>query len=213
MSSSTETFTPDSLLAGDQQPILGEAETLAMGQNLTRGTALGKLLHANGGAVADGSNTGEGGIGSTDLGHKAKIGDYLITCVDIGTPAIFSVVDPDGNRLADAVAEVPYAGPIAFTITAYGVAFALGDLFTFTVSASSGYVTALDSDNVDGSEDIYGILAEDCDASLGATVCSVYTKGEFNTNAVDFAAGDAYTDFEDEARKIGIVFRTNLVVP
>ncbi len=207
MSSSTESTTYLNLLAGDQQDLVSEAETLDLGQDLAAADAVGKILRAIGVAAADTGNTGEGDISGEALGAHSKIGTYTATCTAIGAPAVFAVVDPDGERLADAVAEVAYDGPIAFLIEAYGVAFAVGDIFTVIVGAGSLEVTALDSTAVDGSEDIYGVLAEDCDASLAATPCTVYTKGEFNRDVVGFTGTDTYATYQAEARKIGIIFR------
>lgn len=213
MSSSSETYTPDSLLAGNQQPLVSEAATLAAGQNLTRGTVLGRNLRALGNADADAGNAGEGTIDDVAMGPKAKIGIYAITCIAAGPPAGFSVVDPDGIRLADAEAEVEYDGPIVFTIAAYGAAFEVDDAFTVEVEESTGYATAADSAGTGGSEDFFGVLAEDCDATDDAAPCAVYTGGEFNTDALVFgdeAETDTAETWRESARDRGIVFRTNL---
>jgi hypothetical protein len=93
----SETFTPDGLIAGDY-PIQTEAGTLITGQNLARGTVVGK-------------------------------------------------------------------------ITASGK-------FTTALSASS-----------DGSQAVYGILADSVDATSADKACVVYISGEFNTNAMTFGTG------------------------
>jgi len=210
MSSSSESFIYDNLRGGSALPLVTDAGTLQLLQDLTRGAVLGRVLRALGDALADSGNTGEGTIDDVALGAKSKVGIYTITCVAAGPPAVFSVVDPDGNRLADAEAEVAYAGPIAFLIEAYGVAFAVGDVFTVEIEAGSGELVLADSDAVDGSEDIYAILAETTDASLEAKVCPIYLGGEFNETACTFAAGDDADTFRDQARDLGILFRTNI---
>jgi hypothetical protein len=205
----SETFTPDNLFGGAVLPIPSSGETLELGQNRIRGTVLGKVKRIIGLAEADRTNTGEGTIGSEALGPKSKIGTYHLTCIAAGPPAVFQVVDPDGIRLADAEAEVPYAGPIAFLVEAYGTAFALDDAFTVEVEAGSGEVKLADKDAVDGSEDLYGILAEDTDATAAAAACPVYLGGEFSEAALTFAAGEDADDYRDEGRLLGILFRTN----
>jgi len=210
MSSSTETFTPDSLIGGAVLPFPTKGETLEVGQDLIRGTVLGKVLRVIGDADPDAGNTGEGTIAGAALGAHAKIGTYRAVCIDVGLPAVFAVFDPDGVRLEDATAGVAYAGQVEFEITAYGTAFAVDDLFTIAVDAGSGEVKLADTDNIDGTEAIYGILAEDTDASLAATECPVYLGGEFSEDALTFASGDTADDFRDAAREIGILFRTNV---
>jgi len=216
MSSSTESFTADNLFGGAVLPVPSNGETLELLQNLIRGTVLGKVLRIIGAATADPGNTGEGTIAGEALGPKSKIGTYVLTCLAAsalpGGVTNFSVVDPDGIRLADAVSDAPYTGPIEFEITTYGTDFAAGDLFTVAVEAGSREVKLADTANVDGTEDIYGVLAEDTDASLAAAACPVYLGGEFSEAALTFAPGDSADDFRDQARDLGILFRTNVAV-
>lgn len=206
---STETYSPDNLFGGAVLPVPSSGETLELGQNLTRGAVLGKVKRAIGLAEADRTNTGEGTISGEALGPHSKIGTYRIICIAAGPPAVFQVVDPDGYRLADAEAEVAYDGPIAFLIEAYGTAFALDDVFTVEVEEGSREVKLADKDAVDGSEDLYGILAEDTDASLAAAACPVYTGGEFSEAALTFATGEDADDYRYEGEPLGILFRAN----
>lgn len=210
MSSATETFSPDNLFGGAVLPVPSSGETLELLQNLTRGAVLGKVKRAIGDAAADPGNTGEGTISGEALGPHSKIGTYRIICIAAGPPAVFQVVDPDGYRLADAEAEVAYDGPIAFLVEAYGTAFALDDVFTVEVEAGSEEVKLASKTAVDGSEDLYGILAEDTDATAAAAACPVYTGGEYSEEALTFSAGEDADDYREEGAEIGILFRTNI---
>lgn len=207
----SETYTPDSLFGGAVMPVPSRGETLLMGAAvLPRGTVLGKVKRALGDVDPDPGNTGEGGITGAALGAKGKVGTYRIVCVAAGPPSIWQVIDPDGNRLADAEAEVPYVGPIRFLISAYGHAFAVDDLFTFDVDEGSGYVTPCYSGNLDGSEDIYGILAEETDPTAASVPCPVYLGGEYSEAALTFQFGDDADTHREAARALGILFRTNI---
>jgi hypothetical protein len=210
---STETYIPDNLFSGGVLGVPTDEGTLEMLQDLTRGTVLGKILRAIGAAAADPGNTGEGTIGGVALGPKSKVGTYTAVCISAAAPSKFSVVDPDGIRLADAEAEAAYAGPIAFEINAYGDPFALGDTFTVAVGAGSGQLKIADSDGVDGTEDFYAILAEDTDATAAATVCPVYLGGEFNESALTFHGTDDADTWREQARDLGFLFRANIAAP
>ena len=53
---------------------------------------------------------------------------------------------------------------------------------------------------------IYGVLAEDVDASGGAVEAVVYIQGHFNENAMDFGSSNAAAD-KDALRALGILIR------
>lgn len=204
---SSETYSYDNLMGGSQERIVNTAATLALGQNLSRGALLGRILRAIGAAAAGGGNTGEGTIGGEALGARAKVGTYELTCVEAGPPARWEVVDPDGIRLEDAYAEAAYDGPIAFLIEAYGAAFVVGDTFTVIVDAGTLYATQATLTALDGSAEPYAILAEDVDASLGAKVTTAYIKGEFAEDAVGFAGAETAADWRAECAAVDIYLR------
>jgi hypothetical protein len=72
---------------------------------------------------------------------------------------------------------------------------------------SGGNLTQLVCGTSDGSETPFGILAADCDASLGAKVCPIYIFGEFNQDAVGFSGSDTYTTFKAGFRDVGIYLK------
>lgn len=64
-----------------------------------------------------------------------------------------------------------------------------------------------DSAAVDGSGDIYAILAEDTDASSGDVVAPVWYTGEFNKSALTFGGTDTAATRKQDARNVGIFFK------
>lgn len=112
---------------------------------------------------------------------------------------IFSVHDPDGIRLADAVVGSAYANTqIGFTLNDGSTDFIAGDYFTIPVIAGSGKFVSLDKTAVDGSADPVAadivVLAADTDTTADA-VAPLYQSGAFNKAAVSFAAGTVAADY------------------
>jgi len=172
----------------------------------------------------DGSPLGSIAVGGTfdnhikfviaDSGEDFDIGDYFEVTVAQAVPAnglaTFSVTDPDGNRLADALTGTEYEGEIVFTLNDGTQNFDIGDTFTITVTVTDTgaeeLVTA-DSDNVDGSEEPWCILAEAKDASSAAKVAPVYLQGCFNQAALIFGTGDTYATHKVALRRLGIILQ------
>jgi len=144
-----------------------EQVTVLAGQNLVMGSVIGKIkigsVPTSGTA---GTNTGNGTCGSVTGGAKAKVGVYTLRCVGVAANGgIFSVRDPDGEALPDAVMGAYTNSAINFTLTDGATDFALGDSFTITVSAGSGKVKELNLTGIDGSEDAYGIMIAGVDTT------------------------------------------------
>ncbi|MEN6463642.1 MAG: head decoration protein [Syntrophaceae bacterium] len=148
-----------------------EVVTLALLQNLAVGAVLGKITK---GACpttgTEGTNTGAGTCTSVTAGAKAKVGTYTLKCIIAASGAgIFSVEDPDGFALPEAIVAVAYENDqINFTLNDASPDFVVGDTFTIEIAAGSGQVTTINFDAVDGSADAYGILAADTDATSAA---------------------------------------------
>jgi len=148
-----------------------EVVTVLSGQDLVVGAVLGKIkLGTCPTSGTPGSNTGAGTCTTVTAGVKAKLGTYTQKCLIAAAGAgIFSVEDPDGYALPDAIVGVAYVNDqINFTLNDGSPDFAVGDSFTVAIAAGSLSVRSIKSDAVDGSQDAYGILTADCDASLGA---------------------------------------------
>ena len=149
-----------------------EAVEVLSGQNLALGAVLGKIILGTCPSTgAPGSPiTGGGTCTGVTAGAKAKLGTYTLTCIIVQAGAgVFSVEDPDGLGLPNAVAGRAYTNDqISFTINDGSPDFVVGDAFTVEIAAGSLRVRAINFDGVDGSQDAYGILTAACDASGGA---------------------------------------------
>ncbi|GAB4368068.1 MAG: head decoration protein [Kiloniellaceae bacterium] len=154
---------PVTILAGD-----GADRALLLGQ------VLGKATKGTPVITPDGGNTGDGALGALTLGAKAMLGDYVATCIAAATNGgTFMVQDPDGRRLADAEVGVAYVSQdLNFTISDGAADWAVGDFITVSVPAGSGKVVAIDFAALDGTQDAYGVLAENATAPDGEDVVS-----------------------------------------
>jgi hypothetical protein len=168
-----------------------------------RGVFIGK--HVVGGAafatqikfaIADGSNA------------DFVAGDYFEVTVAQSVPAdglaTFSVVDPDGVALANAVVGTPYVGAINFTLNDGSNNFDIGDTFTITVSATLGNWKQAVSTAVDGSQAVDMILAEDADATSATQPVPVYLDGVFNEDAIIWGGADTANTHRQAMRDKGL---------
>lgn len=57
---------------------------------------------------------------------------------------------------------------------------------------------------VDGSQDVYAILAEDMDATSEDKTVTIYVAGDFNSNAMTFGADHTADSTRDAFRDLGI---------
>lgn len=209
----SETFSYQNLVAGDF-PRVTEAVVVASGQGaLAAGTVVG-LAPLSIAAVATEANTGKGLMGSVALGSKAKVGAYLVKCITAASGGgIFSVIDPEGVRLADATVGTAYAGPIGFTIADGTPDFAVGDLFTVTVSAAaSPKVKKVDSTAVDGSQHPHAVLSFAVDATSADAVGTVWLTGEFAGAALVFGGTDTTATHKAALRDLGIYIKSAVAV-
>lgn len=202
---SSDTFTPDRLVAGDMQ-LVPRTITLLSGQNALRGAVLGATSSAGtatGAAVA--GNTGNGTIGTISAGASAKAGRYRITCVEPASNAgSFAVEDPDGVQVGTATVGVAFTGPVNFTIADGATDFAVGDAFTIDVSALTKKYKLSAAAATDGSQVPDLILAEDCDASAGDATAVAYATGIFNESALILGSGHTADAIREGLRAKGI---------
>lgn len=149
-----------------------EVVTVLSGQDLVVGAVLGKIKLGTcpTTGTAGAGNAGAGTCTTVTAGAKAKLGTYTLKCLIAAAGAgIFSVEDPDGYALPDAIVGVAYVNDqINFILNDGSPDFSVGDSFTVAIAAGSLSVRSIKSDAVDGSQDAYGILTVDCDASLAA---------------------------------------------
>jgi hypothetical protein len=197
----SSSYVPDKLIAGCcDVDRFGKSITIKSGQGtLVRGTLLGAVLRALG-ATTPGANTGNGTVTGAALKAATKVGNYTLTCVAVAANGgTFSVVDPDGVRIADAKVGVAYnTRQIGFTINDGATDFVLNDSFTIAVAAGSGKFVMVDDASVDGSSDKaagdFVILADDADTTADVAA-PAYQAGTFNKAAVFVAAGTNVSDY------------------
>jgi hypothetical protein len=150
-----------------------EVVTVKLGEDLPVGQVVGiiKLGACPATGTAISGNSGAGTCTTVTAGSKAKLGIYTISCVHADAGAgLFSVEDPDGYALPNAVAGAAYVNDqINFTLSDGSPDFSVGDTFTVEIAAGSGSVVGIDPTAVDGSQDAYGILTAACDATSAAT--------------------------------------------
>lgn len=207
----SETFTPDSLIAGDK--VITKNGTLLTGENRTRGALLGKITL---GAVTEthAGNTGNGVLtpdANTPLLANAQAGVYKAVCIvateNLGT---FRVSDPKGNVLGDVVVGNTFANQIKFAIADGTNDFIVGDTFLITVAAGSGKYKLSAAAAIDGSQEPDAILVEATDATAEDIDVGLYVGGEFNENAITFGAGHSADSVRDALRDKGIILKKGI---
>lgn len=182
-----------------------EVVTVKLGQDLAVGAVLGKIKLGTCPATgtADAGNTGAGTCTGVTAGAKAKLGTYTLKCIHADAGAgLFSVEDPDGYALPNAVAGVAYTNDqINFTLNDGSPDFVVGDAFTIEIAEGSNQVVAIDFTAVDGSQDAYGILTAACDATAAAkeAVAIVRTARVVEANLVWPVTSPAVTDDQKAA--------------
>lgn len=198
-------FTRDNLVIRE-----GESEqgTIALGQNLERGALVGKITKSAGTPVAGVGNTGDGTVTGFALGAKSQLGNYLLECIaEAADGGTFSVIAPDGSRLADATVGTPYINQqVEFTVNDGAEDFDVGDTFTLPVDYGSGEFILSLASAVDGSQEGKNmrILAKDADASTEAVTRILYKTGTYNENAVTFGTGHTASSVKQGLYEVGI---------
>lgn len=215
MSSFEKTTAPqDGLIAGTL-PQLGQKVTLLSGEVRTRGALLGKITKGGASSAAkSGGNTGNGTFvldATTPVRPGAKVGVYTLRCINAATNGgTFRLEDPDGMVLGDftitggAGGTVTVDDDIKGVLTDGGTDFVAGDGFDVTVAAGSGKYKLSAAASVDGSEVPDAVLAEDADGTSGDVDALVYTRGDFNQNAMTFGAGHTAASVREGLRDKGI---------
>jgi hypothetical protein len=210
-----EDFNWDGLIAGDAPDLVTDKGILVAGNNLLRGTLLGKIAPDAGAAVAGEGNTGDGTVSNIVLGAAPKIGDYILICKTHQTNAgVFRVIDPDGQALPDATVAVPYSGAqIAFHINdgeADFVAPTVGAAVAGEDNVGNGTVSGialgtapkigdyvLTCKKVAANGGLFGVVDPEgkamADASVGVAYAEAQLHFTINDGSADFAEGDVFT--------------------
>ncbi len=205
------TFAPDNLIAGNAHLLVSRKVTIKSGQNLKRGSVIGKVTDANSATVpvGGGSNGGVVNFGTITPDATAKDGSYGVAVTaakDGATGAKFTVTAPGGQTATGTMGVAFAALGLAFTITD-GLttdASEVGDVYTFTVTAANGeYKLSASADN-DGSQTPDLILAEDCNASGGDKTALAYARGDFAAQALTLGTAHTVASITEGLRAKGI---------
>jgi hypothetical protein len=157
-----------------------EEVVVKQGQNLPLGTVLGRrTISCPETGTAKAGNIGNGAMELVTPGLSVQLGAYRIICAEAAeNGGAFIVLDPNGNRMADASVGSAYDEPqLSFVISDGGADFAVGDEFTIAVTEGDGQVVALDPGALDGAQIACGILAVPCDATNAASRAVAITSG------------------------------------
>lgn len=205
----SSTYSPDGLLVSTHD-LLSRKVTILSGQNLVRGTVLGKISIGAKTSVsaAVAGNTGNGTITATPaVGAAGKAGVYRLVCIEPATDlGKFTVEDPDGNVIGIATVGTEFTTHVTFTIADGGTDFVAGDSFTITVTAAAGsgkYIKSL-SAATDGSQTPDAILAEDVDASSADKEGMAYFRGTFAEGALTLGTAHTAATIREGLRAKGI---------
>lgn len=196
----SETLTP--LVAG-ALPLQSEKVTLATPENRTRGALLGRIA----GAITDtpwaGNTGGSGTIGTVVAAAGVQEGTYKVMCVEPAANAgAFVVEDPQGRIVGRATVAAEFSNQITFTI-ADATDFVVGDGFDIVVAKGTRYKLAVAA-ATDGSHTPVAVLAADADATAADVDAMVYTRGDFNEDALVLGAGLTVAAVRDALRALGI---------
>ncbi len=124
----------------ESDPGLRETITVLSGQNLKAGAVVGRVNKGAGRvSVPTVVGTGNGTVTLVYGGPETMVGNYVATCITAATNGgTFSVVNPAGKALPNAVVGTPYRSrEINFTLNDGSTDFIVGDSFTFVVSTTA----------------------------------------------------------------------------
>jgi hypothetical protein len=206
----SEDLSFQNLIAGDYPNAYVEEIVVAASQGaLAKGTILARK-HLKAGTATP-TATGNGVFTYTGIGNKAKKGSYILKCITaVSNAGVFSVVDPDGVRLADATVAVAYANQhLKFTIADGATDFVVGDLFTVTVIADDDTCIVYDVTVNEQAGLPYCVLAEAVTATAATTTVGI-RKGLLNSDALVFQANNTIATAKDALEAIGIFTKTNV---
>jgi len=200
-----ETFIPDQLIAGSLKLV---TQPVNVGALLPRGSVLGQQTTSSINVTA-GTNTGNGTVGSLSLGATETFGAFLLKALSATS---FSVTDPEGNALPNAVVGTAYANAeINFTITAGGTAFVAGDSFTLNALEATGNFVLSVKTASDGSQVPSAILATSTNnISSAPALAGAYVMGEFNQNAINFDPSWTLPQLQAALRPYGIFLKSSV---
>lgn len=127
--------------------------TVLSGQNLKAGAVIGRVNKGVGRmTVPTVVGTGNGTVSLVYGGPETLVGNYVVTCITAAANGgTFSVVNPAGKALPNAVVGTPYRSrEINFTLNDGATDFIVGDSFTFVVDTTAPAVVGTGNGTVSG---------------------------------------------------------------
>jgi len=94
---------------------------------------------------------------------------------------------------------------IALVVNDGSTDFAVGDVFTIAVTVGARDCKLVNSDNRDGSGEVFGVLSEDVDASVSSKVAVAYLEGQFVESQLIFGGDDTVETHRSQMRDAGII--------
>jgi hypothetical protein len=148
---------------------------IANGGTMTTGDVFTVVVTAGGTPVLVG--TGSGTVSGVTLGKYAQLGTYKVRVLATSATGAFEVLAPDGSSVGEGNIATAFASDhVNFTL-ANGGTMTLGDYFNIIVA---GYTTPQgklwDPTSVDGTNEVYGVITHDADASSTTATVSVLTR-------------------------------------
>lgn len=213
------TFTVEDDLIAGHDDLQSRQITLQSGQNLARGSLLGRVTGGGARTAATAfTGTGNGAItmdATAPVAADAVAGVYTATLITaVANGGTFRVERPDGAVLGDVAVGATFDDDIKFVIADGTTDFVVGDRFSITVSVAAAtnagkYLLAL-SAATDGSDVPAAILAVATDASAADKVTVAYFGGVFDENAVTYGTGRTAANSREALRDVGIKLQSSI---
>lgn len=147
--------------------------TIANGGTMTSGDSYTVVVSAGGTPVLVG--TGSGTVSAVSLGKNAKNGTYRVRLQATSATAQFAVEGPNGVVGMGNVATAFTSDEVNFTL-ANGGTMTLGDYFNIIVANGTGYASLYDPLATDGTNDFYGVITHDADASSTTAAVNAFVR-------------------------------------
>lgn len=158
----------------------------------TSQTASSTTITATSAEASAVTGSGGGTFGAITVSNDAKPGNYLLKIIKAASGAgDFQVTDPDGVVVGNGTVAVAFSGGgLSFTLADGTPDFSVGDSFTITVAAGSGYYAQHNTAGTDGREKAAGILFEAVDATLvSAAGVGIVRNAEVNADEISWKTG------------------------
>lgn len=190
-----------------------DAITLATGNNLTDGAAIGAIVAGTSASAAkSGGNTGNGTFvldATTPIQPRAIEGVYTLRCITAVTNGgVFRLENPNGVVLGDytitpgAGGTVTVSEHIKGVLTDGGTDFVVGDGFDITISALTYKFAEYNPAGTNGSQILAGFLLDNVNATSADVACTALVRGPAVVNGNDIVWKSGMTTAQKNTAKI-----------